>query len=207
MSEQISHIGMPRRSGRYPWGSGGEYTKAVNKMASQGFTEKEIAKALGISTTVLRNQKALAKAEEKEAMRLNVIRQKERGMSIAAIAREFKIPASTVSDLLKPGANLKFQIINSISNVLRKIIGEKRFVDVGDGAEVFMEVSRPKLDNAITNLRNEGYKLYYLKQENLQAPGKVMTVKVLGAPDSTMGELWPLEQMSRFQIMFQKIVV
>lgn len=185
----VAHIGVKRRSGRYPWGSGGANRTALEKLIGKGFTEKEMAKALGISTTELRNQKAIVKAEIKEAQRLNVIRQKERGMSIAAISREFKIPASSVTELLKPAAALKYKIIHTTANILRKIIGEKRFVDVGEGSEVYMGVPRPKLDNAITLLTNEGYKVYNLKQEQLGSPGRQTNIKILGAKDSTFKEL------------------
>jgi hypothetical protein len=185
----VVHYGIKRRSGRYPWGSGGEKRLAMERLEAKGFSEKEQAAALGIKTPELRNQKAIAKTEAKEEQRLNVVRQKANGMSIAAIAREFKIPASTVTELLKPAAALKFQILESIRNTLKKIIGDNRFVDVGDGAEIFMQVSRTKLDNGVQALVNEGYKMWYLKQEQLGSPGRFTTVKILGAPDTTWEEL------------------
>ena len=112
MSKKILvHYGIKRRSGRYPWGSGGDVVAAADRLAAKGLSEKEIAKGLNMSTTELRNQKSLAKAEAREAQRLNVIRQKEGGMSVAAISREFKIPEATVRDLLKPDANKKYRIV------------------------------------------------------------------------------------------------
>ena len=119
----IVHYGVKRRSGRYPWGSGGELISKIERLAAKGFNETEIAAGLGISTTELRNQKAIATASAKEAQRLNVIRQKERGMSVAAISREVKLPASTIRDLLKPEANRKYKIIKEIADILRRIIG------------------------------------------------------------------------------------
>lgn len=190
MDKKLVHIGVKRRSGRYPWGSGGEKTALVNKLESEGFSEREIAKSLKISTTELRNQKALAKAEEKEAIRLNVVRQREGGMSVAAISREFNLPPSTVRDLLKPHANLKYRIIKNISNKLKSLIGKSEFVDVGKGTEVYLEVSKTKLDNAITLLKNEGYEVHYLDVEQLgTAGGKKTTIKVIGPPGSTFGDL------------------
>ena len=186
----IVHYGVKRRSGRYPWGSGGELLSKIERLAAKGFNETEIAAGLGISTTELRNQKAIAMASSKEAQRLNVIRQKERGMSIAAISREVKIPASTIRDLLKPDANRKYQIIKEISDILRKILRKDKFVDVGDGSEIFMGVSRTKLENAITLLRNEGYPVYYLAQEQLGSrAGRKTTVMVLAAKDVSYKEL------------------
>ena len=199
MSRRLIHIGVIRRSGRYPWGSGGETASAtelvsmIARLEAKGLSQKEIAVGLNISqkpggppsTGALRNQKSLAKAEVREGQRLNIIRQKEGGMSVAAISREFNIPAATVRDLLKPNANFKYKIIKQISNLLRKMIGKKEFVDVGEGVEIWMGVSRPKLDNAVTLLKNEGYTMHYLAQEQLGAPGKKTSIKVLGSPTAT----------------------
>ena len=52
--EYLEHYGMPRRSGRYPWGSGkdpnqrtGDFLSRVDNLKSQGLSEKEIADSLG----------------------------------------------------------------------------------------------------------------------------------------------------------------
>ncbi|MCK4824984.1 helix-turn-helix domain-containing protein [bacterium] len=185
MVEALVHYGIKRRSGRYPWGSGGELLSTVNSLASKGLSEVQIASGLGISTKELRDQKAIAKAEQKEAKRLNVIRQKNNGMSVAAISREFNIPASTVRDLLKPNANLKYQIIKTISTVLKKLTGKYGFVDVGTGTEVWMGVPRPKLDNAIALMKNEGYTVHYLRQEQLGTTDKKTSIMVLAGPNTS----------------------
>lgn len=190
----LVHIGVKRRSGRYPWGSGGELIATTDRLAKKGFSEKEIAKSLGITIQELRDQKSLAKAEQKEAQRLNVIRQKERGMSVAAISRETGIAESTIRDLLKPDANYKFRIVQNVANALKNAIKDvfglgPGFVDIGEGTHVFMDVSDTKLKNAVALLKNDGYKVYYLKQEQLGNPGKQTTIKVLGSPDSTWEQL------------------
>ena len=45
-SDSLEHYGMPRRSGRYPWGSGenpyqrtGDFISRYNEMRSKGMTE------------------------------------------------------------------------------------------------------------------------------------------------------------------------
>jgi DNA-binding CsgD family transcriptional regulator len=182
MGEVLVHYGIKRRSGRYPWGSGGELLSKVNNMKRKGLTEKEIAKGLGISTKELRDQKAIAGVEAKEAKRINVTRQRKNGMSVAAISREFKIPESTIRDLLKPAAAIKFEIIKRTSDVLRKMVDKFGFVDVGKGSEIWMGISRTKLDNAIALLRNEGYTIHYLRQEQLGTTDKKTSVMVLGPP-------------------------
>ena len=189
MSEKLVHIGIKRRSGRYPWGSGGELIATTDRLASKGLSEKEIASGLGLSIQELRNQKSLAKAEAKEGDRLNVVRQKDRGMSTAAISRETGIAESTIRDLLKPLANLKFQIVKRISNLLKGVIKEHGFVDIGKGTEVFVDVPRPKFDNAVSLLKNDGYVVHYVSTEQLGNPGKFTTIKVLGPPGSTFKDV------------------
>ncbi len=189
MSGRLVHIGVIRRSGRYPWGSGGELISTVDRLTAKGLSETEIASGLNISTTELRNQKSLAKAEAREGDRLNIIRQKEGGMSVAAISREFNIPAGTVRDLLKPNANMKYRVVRKIANLLRKMVGKEGFVDVGEGSEVFMGVSRTKLENAITLLRNEKYTVHYLRQEQLGTQDKKTLMLILGGPEATFKDV------------------
>ena len=56
----LMHYGVKRRSGRYPWGSGknpyqhsGDFLSRVEELKESGMSEKEIAEALGLTTTDL----------------------------------------------------------------------------------------------------------------------------------------------------------
>ena len=53
--DELMHYGMPRRSGRYPWGSGedpyqhsGDFMNRVNELRKQGVKEVDIAKMVGV---------------------------------------------------------------------------------------------------------------------------------------------------------------
>lgn len=55
---ELYHYGMPRRSGRYPWGSGedpyqhsGDFISRVRDLRKQGMSDGEIAKAVGLKNT------------------------------------------------------------------------------------------------------------------------------------------------------------
>lgn len=96
ISEEIlMHYGMPKRSGRYPYGSGenpyqhsGDFLSRVEELKKQGLSETEIAKAMELSTTQYRVQKSLAKDERRK---LNVERAKslrEDGCSLNEIAEK-----------------------------------------------------------------------------------------------------------------------
>ena len=91
--EELMHYGMPRRSGRYPWGSGkhpfqhsGDFLSYVEELKSKGMRETEIANDIGLTTTKLRAQYSLAKDERRA---LNVATAKslrEHGYSLKEIA-------------------------------------------------------------------------------------------------------------------------
>ena len=90
--DELMHYGMPRRSGRYPWGSGdnpyqheGDFLSRVQQLRDDEnftFTDDDgktytgdlaIAKSMGLTTTQLRTQVALANSERR---RLEVERAK-----------------------------------------------------------------------------------------------------------------------------------
>ena len=55
--DELMHYGMPRRSGRHPWGSGdnpyqhsGDFLSRVDELKKSGMSESEIAKTLGVTT-------------------------------------------------------------------------------------------------------------------------------------------------------------
>ena len=92
--EILMHYGMPRRSGRYPWGSGenpyqhsGDFLSRIDELKSQGMSDTEIAKAMGLTTTQYRTQKSLAKDERRA---LDVARAK----SLTQFFEEKKSPGS-----------------------------------------------------------------------------------------------------------------
>ena len=72
--ESIQHYGRKRRSGRYPYGSGKDglqrnasaAEKAVSeydKLKAKGMADVDIAKKLGTTTTKMRSDRTIAKAE------------------------------------------------------------------------------------------------------------------------------------------------
>ena len=72
----LSHIGVARRSGRYPWGSGedpfqsgSDYLSGIKTLRKEGMSDNDIAKAIGISTTLFRARLSRANAEDKAAKR------------------------------------------------------------------------------------------------------------------------------------------
>jgi len=191
----LAHYGILRKSGRYPWGSGGP-EKASNKsflgyvaqLQQQGLSEAQIAEGLGINTTQLRAAKSIARNEERQNDINTATRLKDKGMSVVAIAEKMGKPEATVRSLLAPGVKDKADILMSTSNMLRQQVADKKYIDIGTGVENQLGISQTKLSTAVAVLQEEGYKIHYLKVQQL-GTGKQTTVKVLTAPDVEYSEV------------------
>src|SRR5574343_1181671 len=103
MNDFIMHYGVLRRSARYPWGSGNypaqshaDFLSQVQAMEKQGFSQTEVATALGINTTQLRARKSIAKNELRAANAAMAYRLKEKGWSNTAIAERMGVGESQV---------------------------------------------------------------------------------------------------------------
>lgn len=199
----LQHIGVIRRSGRYPYGSGGdpyqtsmEFKSTLDEMRGQGLSDSQIAQSFGIATTDLRD--AISKSTEiiysnnvAMATRLRGNPGDTKQMSVRAIAERMLGDASkesTVRGWLKAAENIKDKTIEAISNILRGHVDVKGFVDVGKGNELYMGVSDVRLRAAVASLLDEGYMLHPMKGPQLGVPGKLTEYKILGPPGSTWGE-------------------
>ena len=197
MRSELKHYGMPRRSGRYPWGSGKDpfqsaigFLGIVDELRKQGLSEVEIARGLGITTSQLRARKSLAKEEVRAANVAMAIRLQEKGMSNVAIGERMGINESSVRSLLDPAKAERAAITQATSNMLKESVSKFGYIDVGTGVENHVGVSRTKLNTAIEELREQGYKIHYVKVEQLGIPGQFTSVKVLAGPDSTYSEVF-----------------
>lgn len=163
--EILMHYGMPRRSGRYPWGSGenpyqhsGDFLSRIDELKSQGMSDTEIAKAMGLTTTQYRTQKSLAKDERRA---LDVARAKslrEDGLSLNEIAKEMGFANdSSVRSLLNENSEVRMNQAKTTAEFIKKQIDEKGMIDVGAGVERELGISKEKLNEALYMLEMEGY--------------------------------------------------
>ena len=201
-NDYLAHYGVVRRSGRYPWGSGEEENTHnknllmyVSELKKQGMKEKDIAQGMGMSIKQLRDEKTLARNQQRQATIATVQGLKDKGYSPAAISKRTGIPDSTVRSLLEPGTKDKADVLTATTNMLREQVAEKTYVDVGRGVENYVGITRTKLDTAVTALKNEGYETHSIKVPQLGTPHDT-TMKVLCPPGTTWGEV----QKNRFQI-------
>lgn len=184
----LKHIGVKRRSGRYPWGSGDNsqqrdksFLGYVAQLQKEGLSELQIAEGMGMTTSQLRTRKSIAKSELRAAASAEAIRLKNKGLSNVAIGQRMKLNESSVRALLDPALQMRSDIAVSTAKMLRETIDKKGVIDIGAGVESEIGISRTKLNTAISLLEEEGYKVHYIQTPQL-GTNKFTTIKALAPP-------------------------
>lgn len=184
--DYLIHYGILRRSGRYPWGSGGNaeqnhrsFLGMVQDFRSQGMSDTEIARAFDISTTDLRALKSIANNEIKAANVAMAQRLRAKGMSNQAIAERMGLAGeSSVRALLEPSRVNKADQLQATADMLKSQIEEGGYLDVGVGVEHYVGMSRTQLDTALSVLKNDGYEIINVQVDQLGTGNKTL-IKVL----------------------------
>lgn len=207
--DEIVHYGTPRHSGRYPWGSGDDPQAQRNRsllsmedeLKKQGMSKTDIARQLGMTTTQLRDIRTIVRNEDKQDQIHMANKLKEKGLSNGAIAvrlREagYKVSGeSQVRALLKDSQARKVKILDNVTTTLRDAVNKDGYIDVGSGIEFQLGITSTKLRSAIQKLKDEGYKTYEVKLEQL-GTGHMTNYKVLTKPGTT----WADAQRNRHNI-------
>lgn len=196
----LMHYGMPRRSGRYPWGSGenpyqhsGDFLSRIEELKAQGNSETDIAKSMGLTTTQLRTQMSLAKAERR-AIKVDTAKAlREKGYSLNEIATKMGFKNdSSVRSLLNENAEARMNQAEKLAEFLKKQVDEKGMIDVGAGVEreLGANISKEKLNQALYILELEGYPVYGAGVPQVTNPGKQTNLKVLCPPGTEHKEIY-----------------
>lgn len=196
--EILMHYGMPRRSGRYPWGSGdnpyqhsGDFLSRIDELKSQGLRETEIAEHLGLTTTQLRTQMSLAKDERRSLQVATAKGLREKGYSLNEIAEKMGFANdSSVRSLLNENSEARMNQAKTTADFLKKMIDEKGMIDVGTGVERELGISREKLNQALYILEMEGYPVYGGGVPQVTNPGKQTNIKVICPPGTEHREIY-----------------
>ncbi len=192
----LIHYGIKRRSGRYPWGSGGtelsesqdfqgELQKLRGLTGKNAMTDTEIAKSFGMTTNELRANITTSGLTIKQNKIDTVEKLSRAGMSNKAIERETGIPESSVRALLAPSARERSDSIVKTADMIKKRVDDVGFVDVGKGVEHQLGITKGKLDTAIAMLTNDGYFSTSVQSPQVQT-GHDTRVRVIAKP----GEDW-----------------
>jgi predicted transcriptional regulator len=112
-----------------------------------------------------------------------------KGYSNVAIGKRMGINESTVRSFLAPGQAEKADILSTVSGMLKDQIADKTMIDIGTGVERHIGVSSTKLATAVSQLKEEGYTVHYIKVEQL-GTGQQTTIKVLAGPNVKYGDVY-----------------
>ena len=206
----LEHYGMPRRSGRYPWGSGdnpyqhgsADFLSRVEELEKEGKSESEIAAELGIvnyrgepSPQRLRAQKSVAINYRRA---LQVERAKDlaaKGMGPTEIGKQLGINESTVRSLLNKKSEERMNTAVNLAGYLKEEIDKNGMLDVGVNVERNLGVTRTQLDKALMILEMEGYPTYGGRVKQPINPGQMTTLKVVGPPGTEKRDIYKYDQI------------
>lgn len=199
----LMHYGMPRRSGRYPWGSGenpyqhsGDFLSRIEELKKQGLSEKEIAGSFGLTTTQFRAQKSLAKNERRALEVATAKGLREKGYSLNEIAEKMGYTNdSSIRSLLNESSESNMNQAQKTADFLRKQIDEKGMIDVGTGVERELGISKEKLNQALYILEMEGYPVYGGGVPQVTNPGKQTNIKVICPPGTEHKDIYDYENV------------
>lgn len=201
--DYLMHYGMPRRSGRYPWGSGedpyqhsGDFVSRVQELRKSGMSEKDIARAVGLeNTSQLRTQYSMAINARRSDQIAAARSMLADGHTQAEVARAMNINESTLRSLLNERSAARTNAAQDTANFLREQIQSKGMIDVGTGVEKELGISREKLNQALEILQEEGYPVYGGGVPQVTNPGKQTNIKVICPPGTEHKEIYDYENV------------
>lgn len=208
--EYLEHYGMPRRSGRYPWGSGenpyqhgNDFLSRIEKLKSKGWTEtpENIKNEFGLTTTQYRAQKALAKDERRGYDVARAKSLESDGLGPTAIAKKMSeeqgknINESTIRSWLNEESEARMNQAKQTAEFIKKQIDEKGMIDVGVGVERELGISKEKLNQALAILEAEGYELYGGRVPQVTNPNQMTTLKVICPPGTEHKDIYDYENV------------
>jgi len=192
--EKLMHYGTPRHSGRYPWGSGKKpqrskaFIERVGELRKKGLSDVEIADGFNMNVRDLRKRMAISKEIYKQANIARAERLKERGLSNVAIGKELGVDEHTVRTWLSDSYKRSATKYSNVTNILEKAVKEKGYVDLGEGIERFLGVSKDSLSVSERMLLDKGYEIHDFKVPQVSNPNQKTTFHILCPPGTTWKE-------------------
>lgn len=208
--DTLVHYGMPRRSGRYPWGSGedpyqrqgGDLLSRVQELRKQGKKDTDIAAELGIfgrdgkpSTGKLRTQLAWANDERALYEIAQIKSMRSDGLGWTEIGRKLGKSESTIRSMLKPEHEDKAKKAFETAEFIRRQVKKNRMVDVGSDVANELGISKEKLDEALYILERDGYPIYKNRAEQQTNAGNWTTQRIICAPGTPYKDTWQFDKI------------
>ena len=209
--DSLEHYGMPRRSGRYPYGSGEDpyqhdsrdFLGRVDELKKQGWTEtpENIKKEFGLTTTQYRTEKALAKDGRRMLEVAAAKSLKDDGLGATEIARKMSdrfgktYNESTVRSLLDANSEARMNQAKETARFIKEQIDKRGMIDVGTGVERELNISKEKLNQALAILKAEGYPVYKGGIPQVTNKGQQTNQKVICPPGTEHKEIYNYENV------------
>lgn len=210
----LMHYGMPRRSGRYPWGSGEDphqhgsrdFLGRVDELRKQGFKytdadgktysgDTAIAKSMGLSTTQFRTEIGLAKDERRMLDVAKAKSLRDDGLGATEIGKEMGVNESTVRSWLNSESESRMKQAKNTADYIRDQIEKKGMIDIGTGVERELNISKEKLNEALYILEREGYPIYKGGIPQATNPGQQTNQKVICPKGTEHKEIYQFDKI------------
>ena len=212
----LKHYGVKRKSGRYPWDPSLHLPKNYrfiedrDEMKKRGLSDNEIAKQMGLSTTVYRSKVTIAKEELKQYNMQRISKLQSEGMIIDDIAKTIGTTGQTVRNYLdeikNPNKSARAQRVQTeaVADTLEAAVKRSKYIDVGKGVEIQMGISKEKLKSGLNALVESGeYEVHNLRiaqvtDKNNSTPVKVLTKKGVERSEiyKNMDKVRPVEEFA-----------
>ena len=216
--EMLLHYGMPRRSGRYPWGSGEDpyqhgrdFLGRVDELRKQNFIytdpttgkkytgDTAIAKSMGLTTSQFRTEIGLATDERRMLQVARAKSLKADGKSNTEIGKEMGVNESTVRSWLNAESEARMNKAQETADFLKarskEFEADGGMIEVGTGAERELRISKEKMNQALYILEREGWHVYSGGFDQITNPGQRTTQKVLCPPGTEHKEIYNLDRV------------
>ena len=212
----LKHYGVKRKSGRYPWDpslhlpKNYKFIEDRDEMKKRGLSDNEIAKQMGLSTTVYRSKVTIAKEELKQYNMQRISKLQSEGMIIDDIAKTIGATGQTVRNYLdeikNPNKSARAQRVQTeaVADTLEAAVKRSKYIDVGKGVEIQMGISKEKLKSGLNALVESGkYEVHNLRiaqvtDKNNSTPVKVLTKKGVERSEiyKNMDKVRPVEEFA-----------
>ena len=212
----LKHYGVKRKSGRYPWDpslhlpKNYKFIEDRDEMKKRGLSDNEIAKQMGLSTTVYRSKVTITKEELKQYNMQRILKLQSEGMIIDDIAKTIGTTGQTVRNYLdeikNPNKSARAQRVQTeaVADTLEAAVKRSKYIDVGKGVEIQMGISKEKLKSGLNALVESGeYEVHNLRiaqvtDKNNSTPVKVLTKKGVERSEiyKNMDKVRPVEEFA-----------
>lgn len=198
--EELMHYGVGHldggHSGRYPWGSGenpeqrsNSFLKYVDEQRKKGLSNADIAKGMNITQTELKQRISVANMYSRKALRDRALQLKAEGKGATEIGRIMGINESSVRSYLNDKIDANSEKTKNTAQALKDTLKMQNMpLDVGKGAELYLGVTRTRLDTALHLLTTQGYHIEKLDVSQVDSPGHKTHMQILCPPNMTWAQ-------------------